>query len=285
MASILAIYPDSKAYLEEDPDLDPKIAAAPTVATTAHQQKCAPFSSTCEDCKTNEEYTPEDVSPALYILHKWIDLMCQCAPNRQQREMAASLQFATLQSNALVGKWTSQQLKLPEVRDAATVAKAFPWNSSKVATTLVIFEAATRKQTRDALEFILMPRGGKLTIDDVINTPSVDLEKELISAKMAADDGNVGKVTVLGVHLVDLERLKGEAYDEDEDRYTSFDHSFALGIGREGVRLYQAGAPQELNFFDWMREGKARVRSWKEMSTFINSFRVVCTDMVSPPHL
>jgi hypothetical protein len=56
---------------------------------------------------------------------------------------------------------------------------------------------------------------------EISNTPSADLPRRFTQAKKAAIDGKIGKVTVLGVSLVDVEMIeRGEKRSKDMN-YTS----------------------------------------------------------------
>lgn len=89
---------------------------------------------------------------------------------------------------------------------------------------------------------------------EISSTPSADLPKCFTQAKKAAIDGKIGKLTVLGVSLGDVEMIeRGEKKSKDID-YTSFAHTFVLAIGREGFRVYQAWGEHGYRLDQWLME-------------------------------
>ena len=128
----------------------------------------------------------------------------------------------------------------------------------------------------EARKFLSKSLGGLPTMADVLKTPSTDLPKRFAQAKKAAIDGTVGKVTVLGVNLVDVEMLeRGEKKSRDMN-YSSFAHSFVIAIVREGFRTYQAwGEHGYLLDQHLMRRG-SRLRSWEDSKTFLKTFQELC---------
>ncbi|PYH50219.1 uncharacterized protein BO96DRAFT_492676 [Aspergillus niger CBS 101883] len=118
--------------------------------------------------------------------------------------------------------------------------------------------------------------GGLPTIADISSTASSDLPKQFSQAKKAAIDGKIGKTTVLGVSLVDVEMIeRGERQSRDMN-YTSFAHCFVLAIGREGFRIYQAWGEHGYRLDEYLKRGGSQLRSWQEATTFLKSFRKLC---------
>ncbi|MCJ1431834.1 hypothetical protein MMC27_001189 [Xylographa pallens] len=116
---------------------------------------------------------------------------------------------------------------------------------------------------------------GNLPTMKTVNTvPSADLVECFRVAKKAAVDGRVGELTVLGVNLVDVGMLERRQAGEDLE-HTSFEHTFVLGIGREGFRMWSVwgGCEYQLDALA-MPEG-ARLRDWDEGKEFLKTFKVL----------
>ena len=84
-----------------------------------------------------------------------------------------------------------------------------PWNSCKLAASLVLILAAPKdpEAMHSALKFQSSTLGGLPTMAMINSTPSADLAARFARAKKAALDGKVGKVTVLTVSLWMWRRL------------------------------------------------------------------------------
>lgn len=123
----------------------------------------------------------------------------------------------------------------------------------------------------DALEF--QAKGLlNLTMEDIHASPSADLSKQFALAKRAAVNGKVGKVTVLGVALADVEMIERKEEKSRDMWYTSFRHSFVLAVGREGFRVYQAWGQPGFRFDEYLMQGGSRVRDWNEAKMFLKGF-------------
>ncbi|KAE8311206.1 hypothetical protein BDV41DRAFT_542830 [Aspergillus transmontanensis] len=148
------------------------------------------------------------------------------------------------------------------------------WNSCQLAATLVLLLASPPEPNSvfEALKFLSKSLGGLPTMTDVLKTPSTDLPKRFAQAKKAAIDGKVGKVTVLGVNLVDVEMLeRGEKKSRDMN-YSSFAHSFVIAIAREGFRIYQSWGEHGDHLDQYLMRRGSRLRSWEDAKTFLKTF-------------
>ena len=109
------------------------------------------------------------------------------------------------------------------------------------------------------------------------STPSADLATRFARAKKAALDGKMGKVTVLAVSLVDVKTSeRGESGKKPMD-YSSFAHTFVLGIAREGWRIFQAWGEHEYTLDKYFDCGGACLRDWKEAKSFLKAFGVLAS--------
>ncbi|GCB24463.1 hypothetical protein AAWM_07348 [Aspergillus awamori] len=128
---------------------------------------------------------------------------------------------------------------------------------AKLATTLVLLFASPREPQAMymALKWQSRSLGGLPTIADISSTASSDLPKQFSQAKKAAIDGKIGKTTVLGVSLVDVEMIER---------------------GREGFRVYQAWGEHGYRLDEYLKRGGSQLRSWQEATAFLKSFRKLC---------
>ncbi|KAL6229578.1 hypothetical protein BDW75DRAFT_235097 [Aspergillus navahoensis] len=155
-----------------------------------------------------------------------------------------------------------------------SIIEKTPWNSSNLATTLVLLLACPPESEAmfDALKWQSRSLDGLPTMAEVSSTPSADLQIRFAEAKKAAIDGKVGKVTVLGVSLVDVEKLERVENKSHDMKYTSFAHSFVLAIGREGFRVYQSWGKHGYRLDQYLMQGGSRCRSWTEAKSFLKYY-------------
>lgn len=167
------------------------------------------------------------------------------------------------------------------------VARLAPWSSCKLACTLVLLFASSADTASmlEALKWQSGSLGGLPTMAEIINNPSADLPRRFTQAKKAAIDGKIGKVTVLGVSLVDVEMIeRSEKKSKDMD-YTSFAHAFVLAIGREGFRVYQAWGEHGYRLDEWLMNGDSKLRSWEDAKVFMKTFKKLTRPTVCHPML
>ncbi|EED12221.1 hypothetical protein TSTA_002850 [Talaromyces stipitatus ATCC 10500] len=168
------------------------------------------------------------------------------------------------------------------------IAKSVSWESCKLACTLVLlFASPPSAFMLKTLTWQSRNLDGFPTMAEISSTPSVDLPKRFAQAKKAAIDGKVGKVTVLGVSLIDveiIERAEVGRNDVDFD-FTSFTHSFALAIGREGFRVYQSWGEHGYRLDQFLTRGGSRIRSWEEGKAFMKAFKKLASATKWSPEL
>lgn len=192
----------------------------------------------------------------------------------------ASIKFHALQSAAL------DQSTMVDINSARGLPpffiKAIPWSSCKLACTLVLLFACSCEPATilNALKFQSRSLGGLPTMADIANTPSSDLSKTFARAKKAAIDGKVGKTTVLGVSLVDIEMIERGENKSSDMVYSSFAHAFVLAIGREGLRVYQAWGEHGYRLDQYLMGGGSRLRSWKDAKKFLKLFTKLASSKV-----
>ena len=146
-------------------------------------------------------------------------------------------------------------------------------------TVLVMASPCDRSQNLRALRFASKTLGGLPTMKTVNTVPSADLGEYFRVAKKAAVDGRVGELTVLGVNLVDVGMLERRQAGEDL-KHTSFEHTFVLGIGREGFRMWSVWGGCEYQLDDLATPEGARLRDWDEGKEFLKFFKVLTSGKV-----
>lgn len=184
----------------------------------------------------------------------------------------ASVKFAALQMAVQDHQTMIRSDAFSSMR--SEFAEKIPWNSCKLAATLVLILAAPNdsQMTYEALKFLNGKMGGLPTMAVINDTPTAGLSMAFAKAKKAAIDGKIGAVTVLGVSLADVEMIeRGEQRDRDM-KYTSFAHTFVLGISRTGWRLYQAWGKYGYRLDQWFAKGGAQTRDWKAAKAFLKTF-------------
>ncbi|OGM45863.1 hypothetical protein ABOM_006002 [Aspergillus bombycis] len=192
--------------------------------------------------------------------------------------VVASVKFYGLQKCVRAGRTRIQQCHLAPLVMTPLIACSIPWNSCKLAATLVLLLASPPEPTStfEALKFLSRSLGGLPTMADVLKTPSADLAKRFVQAKKAAIDGKEDKVTVLGVNLVDVEMLKGGEKESRDMNYLSLSHSFVIAIAREGFRIYQSWEEHGYRLDQYVMRGGSRLRSWEDATAFLKMFQKLC---------
>ncbi|KAJ6126130.1 hypothetical protein N7471_010623 [Penicillium samsonianum] len=189
-----------------------------------------------------------------------------------------ALQCAVLEGTTVVDIYRAQDL--PPI-----FAQAIPWNSCKLATTLVLLFACPSDSDSifEALKFQSRSLNGLPTMADIISNPSADLPKRFARAKKAAIDGKIGETTVLGVSLVDVEMIERAERGSSDMRYSSFAHSFVLAIGREGFRVFQAWGEHGYRLDQYLMGGGSRLRDWEDAKKFLKLFsKLTCPQVYNP---
>ncbi|KAK3622947.1 hypothetical protein LTR56_021888 [Elasticomyces elasticus] len=128
--------------------------------------------------------------------------------------------------------------------------------------TLVTLFACPKDRLHDARAFQRESLGGAPTLENVRDEQIPSFGAAYRAAKGAAR-GEKHITTVMAVSLVDVHSMELAARG-DSETYTSFGHSFVLGIGPEGVIIWQ-----KMNVYMHADES-ARVRTWEEAGNFVD---------------
>ncbi|MCJ1283867.1 hypothetical protein MMC26_003198 [Xylographa opegraphella] len=106
-------------------------------------------------------------------------------------------------------------------------------------------------------------------------TPTSDLSALVESAKTAAFKGEIGDVTVLGVHLEDMELIERRHKKSKAMAFTFFSHHFVLCIAREGFRVYQSWGGLGYGLNEYLTLNGTRLRDWAEAVEFLKAFKLL----------
>jgi hypothetical protein len=181
----------------------------------------------------------------------------------------ASFIFRQLQIAAIQGD-TSIRVPKDIILDPLDLEFNFPWNSCKLATTLVLLIACRHNEVFEALKFQSGQLGGLPTLSLIRSTPSSSFAQAFAKAKKAALNGEMA-TTVIGVSLIDVHifelNVRGMAKP-----YTSFAHAFVVGVGPEGVVIWQSWGEYGYRLDEYLARNGARLRNWDEAEEFVRDF-------------
>lgn len=136
------------------------------------------------------------------------------------------------------------------------------WKDGEAAATLIAILAAPHERLPETTKFF------ENTPATVRDTASASLADAFKTAKAKAQ-GKERFTTVIVVSLLDLYMLEMEEMGL-EDQCTSFGHDFVLGVGPEGVIIWQG--TMRCAFDEYLAAGGAQVRSWMQAEEFIKDF-------------
>lgn len=153
------------------------------------------------------------------------------------------------------------------------------WNSCRAAATLVGLLACPSGRFDEVMEFLSRDLGDRTTLKAIRETPSASLHTAFQDAKALACSekrtSSVIEVSLTDVHIFELtERGRSEGY-------TSFAHSFVLGIGPEGVVVWQSWGEHGYGLDQWVNNGRARVQTWQEAGDLVGVFEKFAAYKVS----
>ncbi|KFY89762.1 hypothetical protein V500_05510 [Pseudogymnoascus sp. VKM F-4518 (FW-2643)] len=181
----------------------------------------------------------------------------------------ASFIYRQLQVAAMLGE-TSIFVPKDIILDPRDPEFNLPWNSCKLATTLVLLIACRHNEVFEALKYQSGQLGGLPTLSLIRSTSSSSFAQAFAKAKKAALSGEMA-TTVIGVSLTDVHifelNVRGKAKP-----YTSFAHSFVVGIGPEGVVIWQSWGEYGYRLDEYLNRDGARLRNWDEADEFVRDF-------------
>lgn len=130
-----------------------------------------------------------------------------------------------------------------------------PWNSCKAAATLVAILACRSDSLHDVLKFQSRRLGGLPSCETICHTPSASLQTTFRNAKLLArGEGSISSLVVVSLTDVHIFELAKHGRSQN---YTSFAHTFIIGIGPEGGTFGRVGANMGT---DWISTSAAAAR-------------------------
>ena len=217
--------------------------------------------------------------------------LCRPAPHSLQRPLPAlQQQLANLdQHGGPPRAWLLVSLFDAASKNSTTVQRPphaepaeDPWTASTIASATLGIFACPAQRLREVFEFGPEELNGLTTFEAIRQTPSESLRKAFLDAKARAcgDKGSIGLITV---SLVDGHML--ELKEQGRPRsYTSFKHTFVLGVAPEGVIVWQAwGDVDDCGYAigHWVSSGGSRIRNWQEAGDFVDTFEKFASYEVS----
>lgn len=155
-----------------------------------------------------------------------------------------------------------------------------PWNSCKLAATLVLIFASPPRQKCmfEAIKLNSQSLGGLPTLQMIRSIPSASFNQAYKKAKDAALSPN-GATTVICVLLTDVHIFELARLGTSES-WSSFAHSFVVGIGPGGVIIWQSWGEHGYTLDEYLARGGARVRTWEEADEFVRVFKKLVSSKV-----
>ena len=131
----------------------------------------------------------------------------------------------------------------------------------------------------DVLKFQSRHLGGLPSYEAIRNTSSASLQEAFRNAKSLARGEqrctSLVSVSLSDVHIFEL------ASRRKSQMYTSFAHTFVLGIGPAGVIIWQGWGEHGYGLDQYIARGSARVRTWQEAGDFVDRFEKFTSHKVS----
>jgi hypothetical protein len=214
------------------------------------------YSAECEDViRALRKPAPDNLQSVLLALQQQVLNIFKHGPQR------ATGVYGSLLEAALSGL---TKAKIPD-RDLP-----IPWNSCRAAATLVGLLACPSGRVDEVMEFLSRDLGGPTTLKEIRKTPSASLQTAFQDAKaLACGEKRTSSVIVVSLTDVHIFELADQGRSEG---YTSFAHSFVLGIGPEGVVVWQGWGEHGYGLDQWINDGRARVQTWQEAGDLVGVF-------------
>jgi hypothetical protein len=145
-----------------------------------------------------------------------------------------------------------------------------PWNSCKAAATLIGLLACPSDRVYEVVKFLSQALGGLPTLKEIRKTPSASLQTAYQNAKaLACGEKHISSAIVVSLTDVHIFELAAKGRSEE---FTSFAHSFVIGIGPEGVIVWQGWGEHDYGLDQWIKDGRAQVQTWQEAGDLVGVF-------------
>lgn len=148
---------------------------------------------------------------------------------------------------------------------------AMPWNSCKLAASQVLVLAAPADAVLPALALQSRSLSGGLKLESIRGTPTASLRAAFNEAKALAT-GPLQSTTIMDVTLIDVRIFELAAQGKSQP-FSTFTHSFVIGVGPEGVIIWQSWGEYGYRLDEYLNRDGARVRNWTEAQEFVDDFQ------------
>ncbi|MCJ1431879.1 hypothetical protein MMC27_001235, partial [Xylographa pallens] len=198
-----------------------------------------------------------------------------------QGTLQASIKFAALANAVVHSRLNILPDDYPPEHEREQIALDFAFTPCQKSSKLIrVFAAPSNtKSVLKEFDFASQDPGDPLRNTKYLSfmkrTPSSDLSALFARAKIAAFDGEIGIVTVLGVHLEDMELIERRHKKSKAMAFTSFKHHFVLCIAREGFRVYQSWGGLGYGLNEYLTLNGTRLRDWAEAVDFLKDFKLL----------
>jgi len=155
-----------------------------------------------------------------------------------------------------------------------------PWNSCKAAATLVAIIVCRSDRLHEVLKFQSRQLGGLPSYETICHTTSASLQTAFRNAKLLARS-ELGILSLIVVSLTDVHIFE-LAKQRRSQGYTSFAHTFVIGIGPEGIFFWQGWGEHGYGLDEYIEIGGSQIRDWQEAGDFVDRFEKFVACKVSP---
>lgn len=198
-----------------------------------------------------------------------------------QEQVQRFFQFGPLHAGGVFNEMSHAADRGTTVVDIPDMDVSPPWNSCKAAATLVALFACQADRLKEVRRSQRRLFGDMPTLEDIRKTPNTSLQDAFQKAKSQARNDS-GHTTVLAVTLTNVHIFELAEQGRSEG-YTSYAHVFVMGIGPEGVIIWQGWGAQGHEGYgldQWLEKDGARMRTWQEAEEFVDRFEKFATRKV-----
>jgi len=214
---------------------------------------------------------PSETSTLAMLRHQ-VETFFSFGPDLASFVFAKLQEFVAAGSNKLIESNFDVSLSRLDSNPLSQWSSLCPWNSCKMAATLVLLFAAPRDS--ESLFFAGKTQsrslGGLPTLKQIRETPSASLDTAYRRAKQDAS-GDGRRTTVMAVNLTDVHIFE-LAEQGKAQLYFSFAHVFVLAVGPEGTVIWQSWGKFGYRLDEYLNRGGGRLRNWQEADQFVNDF-------------
>lgn len=217
----------------------------------------------------------------LITLERMIDQFFRFGPDVASFAFAKLQAFAIAEADDFTGSKFSISLSGHDFTESTYWASMCPWNSCKMAATLILLFAVPndRDSLFTAVKIQSRSLGGLPSLEHIRKTPSASFEDSYQKAKKSAL-GREGSTSVMAVTLTDMHIFE-LAEQGKAQPYFSFAHVFVVAVGPEGIVIWQSWGQFGYGLDEYLARGDGRLRTWKESDQFVSDFTKLVSDHVS----